>query len=196
MIEDFFAPGHVERNCGALSVLGHRVCASAEAHAGTLGVGVRLRVNGRAIYEVVNSAFYDVARFKEMHLARGQSKLSDGVKRAAYFAKWILKMRPIEYRLDEEAPAHDVYDAWLEMMNEHLALEWGLACIGADLSYASIAPKASFREDTAYALHYREIGGDGLIAMFKILSDMAKSGMPSPLFEVHAATFSAPVSQS
>jgi len=55
-----------------------------------------LRFDPFVLLSVAKSALDDIWRYKSYHL-RDAKTLSDSIKRAAYFTKWIIKSRPIYF---------------------------------------------------------------------------------------------------
>jgi hypothetical protein len=124
---------------------------------------------------VVQSAYDDIKRYKMYHLEDFQKNKSDAAKRAAYFTKWILKLRPIMVNHDRSylAAAEKTKDRSL-FLNEFLAISWGLDNLAAEQGIQGIRLRRRALANILYDFHFREINGDGLIALFLLLSDLAK----------------------
>lgn len=120
-----------------------------------------LTVNPNSFGIVVKSAYDDVIRYKEYHLENPGSGEADGrsdcVKRAAYLAKWINRLRPIEKIGTIEIPEiHSV------LVNAYFSLYMIESFISAERGQ----PFHLDQEVTAalvYDFTYRELSGDALL---------------------------------
>ena len=183
VVDEFFPDNHLQEVFVALSRSTSAICRAAEALAAKSNYKVRLHVDRRILYKTTVSAYYDIARYKQFHFSGDHAKRSDGVKRAAYFTKWITRFRPILCVSEDDISDPEIDNPWLMMLNEHLALEWGCLCVANDSGVRGFNLKEKFRNDLLYELHYREMNTDGLLAIFQMLSDTIRSKMKSPLFE-------------
>lgn len=141
----------------------------------------------KLIYETVISTYYDIARHKAFHFPDPVKNKSDAVKRAAYFAKWILKFRPItviDHETVDDPPARNEA---LMLLNEHLALEWGLVCIAKEQGLVDLYFTKKVRMDMLYYFHFRELTTDGFLSIFQLVNDLACAGQPNPIIEFPVA---------
>ncbi len=124
---------------------------------------------------VAQSALDDIWRYKAYHLQEPE-KLSDAVKRAAYFTKWTVRLRPIYYArvlsggipegpIDRSDPTF--------LMNEGFAIQRGLDTIATEIGAAEIHIDPEFRANFIYDLHYRNISEDALLAVYEIIRNAA-----------------------
>jgi hypothetical protein len=179
-VEEMFAEQHVQNVFISLSQAANKICKVASVMAKKEGYQISLVVDRRILYKTVVSAYYDIARHKQFHFSGDHSKRSDGVKRAAYFTKWIVRFRPILCVFKDRVDDPEISNPWIMMLNEHLALEWSTFCVANDFSVGSFSIKEKFRNDLLYELHYREMNTDGLLAIYQMLSDTIRSGMQNP----------------
>lgn len=183
-VEELFPENHVQDVFVHFSGCASAILKSAKGYAEKYGYRVALDINRRLLYLTVVSAYYDIARYKTFHFAGDHTKKSDGVKRAAYFTKWTIRFRPIQCVFLDDIADADIESAWVLMLNEHLALEWGSQCLANDGGLPGIRLSGKFRNDLLYTLHYREMNVDGLLSIYQMLSDTIKSKQKSPLFEI------------
>lgn len=121
------------------------------------------------------AAYDDIDRYKSYHLRnkRPQDRArSDVVKRAAYFTKWIVKLRPImTVRSEKLKISEDVSP----LVNESIAIGYAITLIKAECGkYFRLTDKAYF--ELQYDLHFRPMGEDALVAAYQIIVDLVKAG--------------------
>jgi hypothetical protein len=147
---------------------------------------VTVTASPKLIYETFISAYSDIARYKQFHFEHPQLLKSDAVKRAAYFAKWVVQFRPIlvldHEKPDDPSPDHDP----VAFINEDMALQWGLLCIAQDHGIGDLYLRRKVHLDFLYYLHFREIAADGWLAIFQLLHDVAgaRIDVDNPLLEL------------
>ncbi len=135
-----------------------------------------LRFDPFAILSVAKSALDDIWRYKSYHL-RDPQKLSDGIKRAAYFTKWIIKSRPIYFsRFASDDAIEDKsfdQDGRSLMINEAFAIVFSLITLATELGVRKIYLDEDFHSNLIYDLHYRNISTDALLAIYEIIRNAA-----------------------
>lgn len=175
-LDEYFRPGHVRNVYSSISVYAHNLCDIADTRAEKEGIKVSFQVSRKDLFRSIISAYYDIARYKQFHFGGDPTKRSDGVKRAAYCAKWILKFRPIQARF---ADAHDDPEAtavWPQLLNEQLAVNWSAMCVALDHKTMKFKVRHQLYNELMYAMHFREIGVDGMLQIFQMLSDTFRDG--------------------
>lgn len=137
---------------------------------------IYVQLDPAAAYDVFVSAYIDIARYKSHHLHNPKQQRSDGVKRAAYFTKWLTRLRPFSAVRTPFVPEDPDPALWF---NELFAVEQGFHQISND---ASIKNKKKItwilndEQDTfefLYDLHYRQLHDDALLAFFQMHAYMA-----------------------
>lgn len=124
-------------------------------------------VDVRRLKFAVESAYQDIARYKQYHQENPQTDLLDCTKRCAYLLKWIVKFKPIATRgddIDNEQLdfAELINEAFaLYLFDIHLSDE-----IGEDIGLSILKV-----QQLAYDLMYRQISVDGWISIFQMLKD-------------------------
>jgi hypothetical protein len=128
------------------------------------------------IMAISQSALDDIWRYKVFHL-RDAKKLSNGVKRAAYFVKWIVRFRPI-YVLRPTSSSlflgtFDKNDSTF-FANESFAISFALNTLATEAMIPKIGLNPELWGNLLYDLHYRDMSGDALIQLFGVLERMAQ----------------------
>jgi len=135
---------------------------------------ISLRVNPKALFLAVKSAYDDIYRYKAYHLNDPQRQLSDSVKRAAYLCKWMNKFRPIEYSgefdVDDGAALDDIS---AELLNGVFTLQTCRTHIADELS-KDFSFEDIYFDEFQYDLLYRDIGSDGLLHIFQMIFSAVK----------------------
>lgn len=112
-------------------------------------------------YKALNTVFsylYDKERYKDFH----DSQQPNNTKKAAYFCKWIAKIRPFTVDVDEDLSPDDVRYNFAIFINAY-------ACIFA--YQALIDTKTDNLPDSLiYDFHYGAPSSSSLIAMFDLAS--------------------------
>lgn len=136
---------------------------------------VNVTVDPLTALSVVVSSYDDIKRYKWYHLEDFELDKSDAVKRAAYFAKWILKFRPlmISRAVEYKSPNEKTSDYSL-FLNEILALNWGLTNIANELGVRRIRPTELLNGSMLYDFHFRELSGDALLAIFGFIAETVR----------------------
>lgn len=137
----------------------------------------RFRVDPLIVLNVAQSAMDDIWRFKVFHLGDAE-KRSDAVKRAAYFTKWIVRLRPIYYARpwSEDNPSEvllDKHDPTLGI-NEGFGIRRGLDTIAKEIGVDHIILDPDFQANLIYDLRYRNFSEDALLAVYGIIRDEAE----------------------
>jgi hypothetical protein len=121
------------------------------------------------------SALDDIWRWKLYHLrASGGTALSDAVKRATFFTKWIVKFRPVYFSnrptvATAFVSSFDKADSTL-LINEHFAIHVSLSTLAIKAGKPSIILEAETMAALLYDLHYRNINADALMIWYRLLS--------------------------
>ncbi|MCV3211554.1 hypothetical protein OHD62_33310 [Mesorhizobium sp. YC-39] len=136
--------------------------------------GTAVFVNAPALYIAVKSAYDDIERYKLYHLEEPQKQKSNAVKRVAYLTKWITKCRPIQYPADTS-----IQDVIPFIANAAFAVSLGRSLMASELDREFFLTEEKEAE-LVYDLTYREVTGDGLLAIFQLVYDTAAG---QPLFE-------------
>jgi hypothetical protein len=136
--------------------------------------GIDLNFDSLVLINVVHSALDDIWRYKVYHL-RDPDKRSDAVKRAAYFTKWIVKLRPLYVNRPPGVflASFSKNDKTL-LINEWFAISYALATLGTDANVKTITLTERQYADLLYDLHYRYVDEDALIAIYQIIVTLAR----------------------
>jgi hypothetical protein len=126
------------------------------------------------------SAMDDIWRWKVYHLREPQERrFSDAIKRATYFTKWLVKLRPIHFVNRPVVSAEflsrfDKEETTL-LINEYFAIHSSLSFLATDAKRDKIilAPKTMGR--LLYHLHYRDITSDSLMIWYQLVATAAKN---------------------
>jgi hypothetical protein len=126
---------------------------------------------------VAVSAMDDVWRWKVYHL-RDSTKRSDAIKRAAFFTKWILKLKPIHFenrplKSADFIATFDKNDSTI-LINEAFAITAALASIATEARVKKIILSDSLMADLLYDFHYRNLSEDALMQIYSIIRTIAK----------------------
>lgn len=124
-------------------------------------------LNVALLTSAVRSYFIDVERYKNFH----DISLVDRSKVSSYSVKWILKYKPIQFKIDNP---DEFYNPALLALNEHFALKWGLATSKIDAKNL----KPEILDEILYTFQYRNVDESNLTLIFKSLggSDLLESG--------------------
>lgn len=124
-------------------------------------------IDPRRLKLAVESAYQDIARYKDFHQKDPATELLDCTKRCAFLLKWIIKFKPIEIRnVDFENETLD----YVELVNETFALYLFDVHLSDELKF-DVGIAQSKIHQFAYDLLYRQISTDGWIAIFQLLKD-------------------------
>jgi hypothetical protein len=121
------------------------------------------------------SAMDDIWRWKVYHLA-DSTKRADAVKRAAFFTKWILKLRPIYFQgrtPGDFLASFDKNDITL-LVNEIFALHVARASLANEARVPKILPSPVVAAELLYDFHYRTLGEDALMHIYQMLRSTAE----------------------
>lgn len=132
-----------------------------------------VRIDAAKLFVVARSAMDDVQRFKEYHLegAPNEVRLSDAVKRAGYFTKWILRIRPLYEIVSHDNflanPSGIFYRPTLAA-NEEFSIALSLFYLGEHVNL-DLRFNADYLYDLMYNLLYRQITADGLMMLYNTI---------------------------
>ena len=134
----------------------------------------KLRFDHLVMANVAKSAMDDIWRYKAYH-QRNRDKKSNAVKRAAYFTKWITRLRPIYFNRPgpDEGQGFDHQDTSL-LLNEGFALHFSFTTIAGELKRESLFPEPEFMVDLMYDLRYRGLSGNALMTVFEMIYSAAE----------------------
>ncbi len=136
-----------------------------------------MRFDPYAMLSVAKSALDDIWRYKIYHLD-DREKLSDSIKRAAYFTKWIVRMRPIysHQPISDDAVNSQSFgeDGRSLMLNEAFAIMFSVITLATEMGLRKIYLDEDFHSNLIYDLHYRDISADALLAIYEIIKNAAK----------------------
>lgn len=149
-----------------------------------INAGADIYPDPAALLSVHYSAYMDIARYKEYHLAEPTLKKSDAVKRSGYFCKWIIKIRPLMVK--RSSKSDPTKDSCL-LVNEYLALNWMLDNLAQEVGVKRIKLSVKAQFELLYDLQYRELTADGLLAIAQLIYHAATEKRrtdASPLVEL------------
>lgn len=182
-IEEFFEANHVPEVHHRFTEFIEELVGEARLDARRARYKAAFHINPKLVYDTVISTYIDIARHKQFHFEDPKSTKSDAVKRAAYFSKWITRFRPIQVVSRETLSDPPQENEALLLLNELLAIEWSVCCIAADAKLPDLKLKRKTRVNLLYDLHFRELNVDGLLAVYQMISDLAKAKQPNPVVE-------------
>jgi hypothetical protein len=136
----------------------------------------KLEIDPLILVDVAKSAMDDIWRYKIYHL-RHPNKKSNSVKRAAYFSKWVVRLRPIYVvRPLEESDFEKSFDKgdYTLLANEAFALFFALTTLATEAGVPKISLTPNFMGRLLYDLHYRLFTDDALLEFFQLIHDRAK----------------------
>lgn len=120
--------------------------------------GEKVFLNMALLTAMIRSYFVDVERYKYFH----NLEYIESYKIASYSVKWILKTKPIQFRMDDP---DEILDPTIFILNELFALQWSFALADIDLETISDDQFA----EIIYTFQYRAISEDTLTLVFKAL---------------------------
>lgn len=136
---------------------------------------------------VSRATYDDIERYKDFHQRNrvpGEvEKRSDVVKRAAYFTKWMVKLRPVMIR--RIGPYRATKDIAL-LVNESIAIQFAMILIGGELEKTVRLTEKAYA-DFLYDLHYRSLNEDALLTFYQIVINLARAGRANELVEISYA---------
>lgn len=143
---------------------------------------LELHVNPTSLYLSIKSAYDDIERYKIYHLNDPKVKLSNGVKRAAFITKWIMKSLPVQSSKTTNENIDLTTKSGLIFVNPALAIEISLTYLCEDLAEELKIGSSSIDEsdivlsdkaldELVYDLCYRELNGDALLAIYQLIYD-------------------------
>jgi hypothetical protein len=137
----------------------------------------KLNFDPLVMANIAVSTMDDIWRWKVYHLRDG-TKRSDAIKRAAFFTKWILRLRPIHF---ENRPLKSIdfianfdKDDSTLLINELFALHVALASVATDAGLKKIILTDALTADLLYDFHYRSLNDDALMQIYSILRTIGK----------------------
>jgi hypothetical protein len=137
----------------------------------------KIAIDPIVLIDVAKSAMDDIWRYKVYHL-RNHKKRSDSIKRAAYFTKWITRLRPfsIPRPLDEAnfAAEFDQEHDYTLMLNESFAIIFALNTMATESDQRKITLQPETMGSLLYDLHYRHLNDDALMSIFTMIRERAR----------------------
>ncbi|TPN82576.1 hypothetical protein FJ987_16540 [Mesorhizobium sp. CU2] len=145
-----------------------------------VGDEIKIVVSPRRLYLAVESAYQDIARYKNYHQTDPFRKKLDCTKRCAFLLKWIPRLKPIQVIPDSPSftgvndqgftqlsdKSHDD----LELLNELFALYLFEINLSAEIKLDVGISEQKLRQ-LAYDLLYRDISRNGWIAILQLFKD-------------------------
>lgn len=131
--------------------------------------GHQVGVDRAVLYDVLVSAYYDIMRYKSWHQTDPSVEKSDSIKRAAFFTKWLVRLKPIWVSRPEYKPTRK--DCTV-LVNERFALEWAFANLSFELGKKCPSPTERKFYELLYDIHFRDISSDALISIFQLYYDI------------------------
>ncbi|MBF0228110.1 MAG: hypothetical protein HQK63_00720 [Desulfamplus sp.] len=122
------------------------------------------------ICNVVSCYFDDIDRLKHYH---NQMKLADFHKVAAYTAKWIIFLKPIQLKYQIDSKSIHKYSL---LANELFALHFVSSILGIE-NFMNLNKELRF--NLLYTLRYRHFTGRSLSTLMYILDELNKSYLRS-----------------
>jgi hypothetical protein len=127
--------------------------------------GPEMVVNENALFLTIKSAYDDIYRYKLYHLDADKHPRSNGVKRAAFLCKWIIKFKPIEYA--DNARADSLHDISGLIINADFSQWMARVHISADKGGSHFQFSNRYLFELLYDLTFRELTGDALLHIFQ-----------------------------
>jgi hypothetical protein len=171
-----FDPTDVRRRCGDTWEIAEEFVKNILTNPPWANSNAKLLVNGRRLFLAVESAYQDIARYKNYHQIDPWNEKLDCVKRSAYMTKWIVKIKPIILigNDGDEVPIEDDSSDTLELVNELFALYLFEQYLSFEIS-RDVALSIDKAWELAYDLLFRNISVDGWIAIFQLFKDVCES---------------------
>lgn len=120
------------------------------------------------LYDVVKSTYDDIWRYKDYHFVNPDDQRLNGIKRAAYITKWLIRMRPIF--VDRE-PSNFSSDDGTILLNETFAIYLAFEYIAQELGVTGLKLNTPKTNELIYDLHYRDLSDDALLAYYQAIAD-------------------------
>lgn len=124
-------------------------------------------VDTRKLKFAIDSAYQDIARYKDYHQKNPEEDLLDCTKRCAFLVKWILKFKPIVL-IDANITDDDV--DYIELVNEAFCLYLFEIHLSSEISFDIMISEDKVRH-LAYDMMYRNITVDGWISIFTLFKE-------------------------
>lgn len=145
-----------------------------------VGDAVKIVVSPRRLYLAVESAYQDIARYKNYHQSDPFREKLDCTKRCAFLLKWIPRLKPIQVipgspsftGVEDQGfvqLSDNSYDD-LELLNELFALFLFEINLTAEIKLEVAISEEKLRQ-LAYDLLYRDISRNGWIAILQLFKD-------------------------
>ncbi len=139
--------------------------------------GWHINIDPIVLIDVAKSAMDDIWRYKMYHL-RDRTKRSDAIKRAAYFVKWIVRLRPLSMirplDADQFAVEFDKEHDYSLLLNESFAVIFAMTTIATECAISKITLTPQLMSNLLYDLHYRVLSDDALMTVFSMIRARAK----------------------
>lgn len=133
---------------------------------------VHFVISRRRMKLAIESAYQDIARYKNYHQRDPWNEQLDCVKRCAYLIKWIVVFKPIlvvgDDGADPDIDAESLDD--LEILNEFFAIYLFELHLSDEID-KDVALSDGKTRELAYDLLYRQITVDGWIAVLQLIKD-------------------------
>jgi hypothetical protein len=124
-------------------------------------------ISTRKLKLVIESAYQDIARYKQYHQDDPYNERLDCTKRCAFLLKWLVRFKPIQLAdSDIETEQLD----YAELINEAFALYLFDIHLSDELGM-DVCLSEQKTQQFAYDLLYRQISVDGWIAIFQLIKE-------------------------
>lgn len=130
---------------------------------------VEAQISARRLYLTIISAYKDIERYKNFHLDDPFQQRSDGIKRAAYLAKWLCRFKPIMVSDDSSDLSNPNVDKAM-LVNELFALHLAVVHISIDVERDFVISDEKAHE-IAYEMLFRNLNEDSYLLVFQMLRD-------------------------
>jgi hypothetical protein len=129
-------------------------------------------VSQRRMAMATESAYQDIARYKNYHQKDPSNTKLDSVKRSAYLAKWMCRFKPLMVvsAIGSDPDIRDKNIDELELVNEFFCLYLFEVHLSQEVGF-DIALSDRKGAELAYDLLYRGISVEGWIAIFQLIKD-------------------------
>jgi hypothetical protein len=122
-------------------------------------------LNMSMVRHCIESSVLDLQRTTDFH----EIVCPDRHKRAAYYMKWIVKLKPVQIKQNDSTAGRAMF-----LINEMYALHYGLNLLNADLKNIS----SGYVLNLMYTLHYRPIIAEVLSSKMYLLEQAANQKTP------------------
>ena len=134
------------------------------------GQTLNAEIDETLLYLTVVATYDDISRYKEYHLAEPEKQRSNSIKRAAYGVKWILNFCPIIFPAVGHASGSQPGAKYETLENAMFAFHFAMVNVQLECG-KFFALNIQKTYELLYDMVYRNIGSDGYLLFFQLLSD-------------------------